>query len=294
MTQSVKLLLLLLLLLAAALALLLGLRAARAGRAAPVPEAAAEEAEAGEETLPRAGSVEEAFALFGEALRRGETSFLFLAEGDWSVEELNALASELLANSAEIAAETGLYHYERAPSPDGTGERVCIEAEYRLDPELLQDRNLELRATLDELAAELKAQGGDERELYLAAARAVAERAAYDAETAAVPDLEALSDEQLCLRSAYGALVEGRTVCTGYAMAYKALCDRLDLPCRVVSGSRDGGWHAWNAISLDGETLYMDLTYADALGSEDEYFLSEAALAEKGVVPSLYFPGKTV
>ena len=117
--------------------------------------------------------------------------------------------------------------------------------------------------------------------LYLAAARAVTARADYDETLAAVPDTELLSDEQRCLRSAYGALVDGRTVCTGYAMAFKALCDRLELPCRVVLGSR-GGEHAWNEIVLDGETLYMDLNLADLRGDEDSYFMTGAELAVWG------------
>lgn len=291
--RSLKTALLALALLAAALALLIGARALSARRAAPAetaapmetaapaPDEAEAESASSHEELPRASSVGEALALFSDALRRGETCFVFLAEGDWTTEELNELASALVANSAELAAETRMYHYEFTPEPDGESAYVCIEAEYHVDQELLQGRNLELRSTLDELAAELRSQGGDERALYLAAARAITERADYDEELAAVTEAAALNGEQLCLRSAWGALIAGKTVCTGYAMAFKALCDRLELPCRVVLGSR-GGEHAWNEIVLDGETLYMDLNLADLRGDEDSYFLTGAELAAWG------------
>lgn len=258
---------------------------------APAPDAAP--AEQGAEALPAAASVPEALALFDEALRRGETCFRFQAEGEWTTEALNLLSSELLANSSEIAAETGMYHYELTPLPDG-GAAVCIEAEYRVDQELLLDRNLELRATLEELAGQLRAQGGDDRARYLAAARIVVSRASFDRELSLTEDTEALSQEQRIARSAYGALVSGETVCTGYAMAYKALCDRLGLPCRVVSG-RNGGEHAWNAIRLDGRTLFMDCTFADILQNEAYFFMDGTALDARGyTIPNaaLVFPGE--
>lgn len=272
---------LLLLFVTAAALVALRLSPARAVPAAATEAATAAAAPEPEETpLPRAGSVPEALALFAPALKEGGTSFLFLTDGVWTAEDLNLLAAELVSNEAEIACETGYYHYDRASEPGG-GERVCLEAEYRVDAELLQDRSLELAAVLDELAEQIAAGGGDARAQLLAAARAVTERADFDAALEQIDDMEKLSQEQRFQRSAYGALVAGRTVCTGYAMAFKALCDRLDLPCWVVSGTR-GARHAWNAVLLDGETLFVDCTFADVLEDESCLFMTRAALAERG------------
>ncbi len=288
-------LLFLLALLVIAAALVVAVRALRPAPPADAPDGAGADGETLSDAPPRAASVPEAFALFEGALRRGETSFTFLAEGDWTADELNLLAAALLANSAEIAAETGFYRYEITPLSSGEGAVVCIEAEYRVDQELLMDRNLELRSTLDELAAELGARRGDDpRALYLAAARAVAGRASFDTELARATDTEALTEAQRIERSAYGALVGGETVCTGYAMAFKALCDRLGLPCFVVSG-RSGGEHAWNRIVLDGMPLYVDCSSADVLGDESWYFMDDTVLAARGYESSdaaLVFPAK--
>lgn len=72
--------------------------------------------------------------------------------------------------------------------------------------------------------------------------------------------------------TAYGALVEGSTVCYGYASAFKLLCDRLDLPCWSVGGTSEGIGHQWNIVRLDGENYIVDCTWDDTTGT-DNYFL---------------------
>ena len=49
----------------------------------------------------------------------------------------------------------------------------------------------------------------------------------------------------------YGALVNHRSVCQGFAQTYDYLCKRAGLFSLVVSGSISTGDHAWNIIKLD-------------------------------------------
>lgn len=62
--------------------------------------------------------------------------------------------------------------------------------------------------------------------------------------------------------TAYGALVNKRAVCSGFAMAYKAVMDYLNVPCIVVSGYSVGKdkkgvdldnmvGHSWNYVKLE-------------------------------------------
>ena len=66
----------------------------------------------------------------------------------------------------------------------------------------------------------------------------------------------------------YGALCGGEAACEGYAKTAKLLLDLLDIPCFVVHGnstppgSRTQS-HMWNAVQLDGEWYYLDLTWDD-------------------------------
>ena len=68
-------------------------------------------------------------------------------------------------------------------------------------------------------------------------------------------------------QTAYGALVEGMSVCAGYARAYQALLQAVGIPCLYVSGLADNGYeiggHAWNVVQLDGKWYYADPTWDD-------------------------------
>ncbi len=64
--------------------------------------------------------------------------------------------------------------------------------------------------------------------------------------------------------TAYGALVNGKCVCSGYAAAFKLLSEEAGLESIVVTGILDGGLsHAWNKIKLDNEWQIVDVTNND-------------------------------
>ncbi len=79
--------------------------------------------------------------------------------------------------------------------------------------------------------------------------------------------------------TAAGALVNGTAVCMGYARAYQMLCSAAGIDTFfVVSETMN---HAWNAIVLDGELLFVDCTYDDPVPdrpgvASHQYFLVDA------------------
>ena len=58
---------------------------------------------------------------------------------------------------------------------------------------------------------------------------------------------------------AYGALMKGKSVCQGYAYAFKLLCDQAQIPCWIVTGYYGDEPHAWNYVWLDG-AYYLVVT----------------------------------
>lgn len=74
---------------------------------------------------------------------------------------------------------------------------------------------------------------------------------------------------------AYGALVNGYAVCQGYAEAFKLICDLYKIPCVYISGTANGGGHAWNAVQMDdGKWYLIDATWDDQDSYLfDDYFL---------------------
>lgn len=70
--------------------------------------------------------------------------------------------------------------------------------------------------------------------------------------------------------TAYGALVNGFSICQGYAIGFEALCRAANLDCRRVRNARnDDRMHFWDIVTLDQGTYYIDVTWCD--GSSDNY-----------------------
>lgn len=72
-------------------------------------------------------------------------------------------------------------------------------------------------------------------------------------------------------QSAYSALVNGQTVCAGYARAFQYLMQQLGIPCYYCTGYA-GESHAWNIVELDGEYYNVDTTWDDSGQGKYDYF----------------------
>lgn len=74
-------------------------------------------------------------------------------------------------------------------------------------------------------------------------------------------------------RSSYGIagpILYGKSVCQGYAETFEYFMDVLGIECEMVTGTANNGngtWagHAWNKVKLDGNWLYIDVTWDDPL-----------------------------
>jgi len=63
-------------------------------------------------------------------------------------------------------------------------------------------------------------------------------------------------------QSAYSALVNGESVCAGYARAFQYLMQQLNIPCYYCTGY-SGEDHAWNIIELKRNYYNVDVTWDD-------------------------------
>ena len=72
-------------------------------------------------------------------------------------------------------------------------------------------------------------------------------------------------------QSAYSALVNGRTVCAGYARAYQYMMQQLSIPCYYCTGYA-GERHAWNIVGLDDGYYNVDATWDDTEDGTYDYF----------------------
>lgn len=83
----------------------------------------------------------------------------------------------------------------------------------------------------------------------------------YDNAAAVYSDAGHSAQECFEYRSwfAEGALLDGISVCEGYAKAAIILCNLENIPCVMVGGNG----HAWNKVMVDGKWYVFDATHAD-------------------------------
>lgn len=72
-------------------------------------------------------------------------------------------------------------------------------------------------------------------------------------------------------QSAYSALVNGSTVCAGYARAFQYIMIELKIPTYYVTGYSNGD-HAWNIVKLSDGYYNIDLTWDDTNPTSYKYF----------------------
>ena len=100
----------------------------------------------------------------------------------------------------------------------------------------------------------------------------------------------------------YGAMVNGRAVCEGYARSFKYLMDALGIPCTLVIGEATNSEgqtekHAWNYVKLNEIWYAVDTTWDDpvsangvvTLAAKVKYLLKGANTMQKDHIPSGQF-----
>lgn len=64
-----------------------------------------------------------------------------------------------------------------------------------------------------------------------------------------------------------GPIFYGKSVCGGYAATFQFFMDIMGVDCEKISGKANNGItignHAWNRVKIDGEWLYIDVTWDD-------------------------------
>jgi hypothetical protein len=92
--------------------------------------------------------------------------------------------------------------------------------------------------------------------------------------------------QQSFTATAYGALVNGKAVGEGFAMAFKALCDELKLNCRIVLGTIEDNnnsiVHAWNIVQVNEDYYHIDVAMCAVNGIETAFLKTDSDfLADK-------------
>lgn len=75
--------------------------------------------------------------------------------------------------------------------------------------------------------------------------------------------------------TAYGALIDGTSVCQGFSLLLYRLALELGIDCRLITGigitPEETGAHAWNILKLDGKYYNADATWDINYAENDDY-----------------------
>ncbi len=73
-----------------------------------------------------------------------------------------------------------------------------------------------------------------------------------------VYDRDAENNQEMC-----SVMTSGKSVCNGYAKAFQYLLRQHGIDCTIITGFINTEPHTWNAVLLDGDWYYVDVTWGD-------------------------------
>ena len=161
-------------------------------------------------------------------------------------------------------------HVDSAYSAPGTN---LLIVEYRESARKIHEQQAAIRDIVPKIAAEIITPGMTDLEKSFAINKYLIENAQYD--WAALEEAERNNFQQVDARfndsfTAYGILINGVGVCSGYADAFKLIADEAGLEAIIVTGFLEGTLpHAWNRVNVDGQWHTVDVT-----NNANEYLLN--------------------
>lgn len=182
-------------------------------------------------------------------------------------------AAELLLEDVENGGD-GLWFRRDTIDPDRVYRALEAQLPYAftMHCRVMQDGSSELLVEIENRAAQAQAEtlaqgiadslalkGKTDEEKLLALHDWLVANCAYDL---SLTELETLDGSAPSFTAA-GALVNGKAVCMGYARAYQMLCRAVGIETFFVVSEEMN--HAWNAVMLDGDLLFIDCTYDDPI-----------------------------
>lgn len=138
--------------------------------------------------------------------------------------------------------------------------QLLVNFEYLIDEETAYAKKEIFENKINQIVTAAKAKTGTfEKVLYVH--DYILENAAYDYALVESDNFKTVGI------NAYGCLIEGKTICSGYTLAFDAIMKRLGFECGVEFNSYNTfsilTGHVWNYCKLDGEYYYFDLTWND-------------------------------
>ena len=138
---------------------------------------------------------------------------------------------------------------------------------YDQDSDTIARQQQAIKEKVDEIVAEIITPGMTDLEMQTAINYFLIAHATYDfdaLDNAELNNFTHVDPEFYDSFTAYGILLNGVGVCSGYADAFALIARRAGLETVVVTGFLQGSLpHAWNRVNIDGQWYTLDVTNND-------------------------------
>ena len=146
--------------------------------------------------------------------------------------------------------------YTAVKGPDSYLDSLTVKPQYWPRTENLSDASLdqligEIDRIVGKLVLEIRKEADTPWEQLLLVHDFLIRHIAYD---------ETLDPAK---NQVISALLDGETLCQGYAQTFQLIGQRLGFDVRLISGETGGAGHAWNLVKLDGKYYHVDVTHDD-------------------------------
>lgn len=139
----------------------------------------------------------------------------------------------------------------------GSTTVVLTKLQYHVNPKELKKIELDINNEVNRVVKMLFEPGMSKLTKALLAHNYLATLAVYD-------HMDVTTKFNPYSHSAYGTLINHKSVCHGFADAFKRLCNRGGVKCEIVAGDIIGSTekHAWNLVYIsDTEVYHVDVTW---------------------------------
>ena len=192
-----------------------------------------------------------------------KSSIKFCADGELSGKQVYETLFAYKNDHPEVfwLKNSYQYYYENG--------NTHIYLAFSMNGDILADAKTRLNTVVEKIVNSAPKNASEfERELYIN--DYLSDNCEYD--------YDALENQEIVANKndAYGALVDKKAVCEGYARAFQLLCSKLDLECVSIVGTTDNIAHQWNCVKIGGSWYHIDATWNDTKNdekhSEYDYF----------------------
>ena len=202
----------------------------------------------------------------------------FYAEGNLSEYQMTQAVEAYKNDHPEVFWLKSYYEYENYDYETG------IWLTYTMSGDKLVTAKKEFNTAVDTISQSVPYGTECEREEYIH--NYIINNCDYDEEAAENDDVQDNEND------AYGALVDGKAVCEGYARAFQLLCNKANIDSVLLSGIADSDNHAWNGVKIGGDWYQIDVTWDDVddfIYDSHEYFnLTDSLMYEEHTLSPKY------